>query len=115
MTPDLEQRLRERLATRAERLVKLAVMPHCPTVVLALVSEHVTTTAMLLLGQAFSLKVFEKLLICLREQNGVCFCGTGMKQPGQPLCERCLEDMDQVDREIDQMVAMDAPAKGRVS
>lgn len=114
MTPDLEQRLRDRLQVRSERLAKIVALNGPPSVV-ALMAEHVTTTAILLLGEKFSDAVFRKLLISLRENSGICMCGLGEKVPTEGLCAACVAECEADDRELDQALAMDAPAKGQVS
>jgi hypothetical protein len=115
MAPELEQRLRVRLQARAERLATIAAMPHAPTVVVALMAEHVVTTAILLCGDKFANAVFTKLIINLREANGICMCGNGLKAEGEPLCQPCIDEVDKHDREADEHLALHAPAKGRVS
>ena len=114
MTPELRARLLERLAARSERLMKMAAI-NAPTPVLAMMAEHVATTSMLLLGEKFASAVISKMVMALREQNGICLCGNGLMAPGQPLCQPCIDQVDKDDRECEEHLAMHRAAKGQPS
>ncbi len=114
MTPELRAQLQERLQDRAERLAKVAAIPGCPLPVLALMAEHVTTTAMLLFGDEMARKLFDRVVSGLRDGAGICICGEALTH-GQPLCEKCDKELAAVDIEIDQFEAMDRPVKGQPS
>lgn len=114
MTPELRARLLDRLAVRSDRLSKMAAI-NAPTSVLALMAAHVTTTAILLLGEKFAQTVIGKMVMYLREGNGICLCGNGLLAQGQNLCQPCIDQMDAFDQQIEQEMAMHRPAKGGVS
>lgn len=114
MTPELRARLLDRLAVRSDRLAKMAAID-APTGVLALMAVHVTTTAILLLGEKFAQTVIEKMVMYLRENNGICLCGNALMAPGENLCQACIDQVEQEDREITREMAMFKPTKGQPS
>lgn len=114
MTPELRTRLLDRLAVRSDRLSKMAAI-NAPTSVLALMAAHVTTTAILLLGEQFAQTVIEKMVMHLREGNGICLCGNGLLAPGQNLCQPCIDQVEKEDQEIAREMAIFRPTKGQPS
>lgn len=111
MTPELKARLMERLSVRADRLSKMAAQVG-PSSVVAFMAEHVVTTAILLLGDKFADAVFSKLIISLRDSNGICMCGNGLKAEGEPLCQPCIDQVEEDDRQCEEHLAMYRPTRG---
>lgn len=114
MTPELRAVLQERIRHRAERLARVAAMPHCPDPVLALMAEHVTATAMLLCGEDMAKRLFDRVVSGLRDGHGICICGKAHTF-GKPLCVACEREMEDLDKELDQIEVMQRETKGQPS
>jgi hypothetical protein len=112
---DLELRLRESLARRAQQLAKMSLEKNCPRSVLSLFACNVVTMATLLLGDHFARWVFEKFVTALRETNGICMCGEREKAPNKPLCQQCWDGVEEHDKELEEYSKMRQRVKGRPS
>ena len=117
MDADLQKHLLERLAHRAERLAKIARLPHgnIPTI-LGLMTEHVVSTAVLLFPEEVSRSLLTKIITDRRDATGICFCGNRKIADGKiKLCQKCIDNCDSIDKELDAQEAMDRPTIGEPS
>jgi len=101
--PELREHLLERLGHRAERLSKVAQLD-APVNVIALMTEHVITTAMLVCGDELAHALFRKAMGAIRERDGICsLCGERPLVPATKVCVVCEAEMMAMDEELDKL------------
>lgn len=105
MDSELRMHLLERLAHRSKRLATVA-SGAAPDPVIAMMARHVTETAMVLLGEAFTRDVLETLFDTLAESHGICrFCHARPRIENKGMCQVCWDTAASDDEITDEEIA----------
>jgi hypothetical protein len=101
MDPELRARLLDRLSHRAARLAACAATSHPASTidaVLAMMTRHVTDTAVILLGETFAREMFSHVFDNAAEAFGVCrFCRERPLREDKTMCQVCWNQADSDD------------------